>query len=235
MTGMTSLALKFFLFIFSYSPNAAFLASTLATPYIPITIPVSASSIVSKTIGMQCFPNLENEDQSKILGGAMSAPLAEIPFKLHGHLIFLEGRINELPVSLVLNNGEPTSLLNMSFVKSARLQQRGASKKVMTAAGWERRWPLRETSIVLGVVSFIPSKLYGGSLSADPPIQGVLGADLFDRFVVELNFTEKKVLLYEPRTYQSCSQGQTLDMRICDGLPLMNNPVASHGVSALAE
>ncbi len=61
------------------------------------------------------------------------------------------------------------------------------------------------------------------------PAYGIVGRALFDRFVVEINFGQKQIVLYEPARYTYRGEGEIVDLRLvgghphCDGVLVLPN------------
>ena len=153
---------------------------------------------------------------------------AEIPFELRNHLIVVQARLNSgQPVSLLLNNAEPFTLLGSIFSDSAHLPKRGGRWKSRTETGWEQRWWLRDISFDLSGLNFKPPSVSTANLPVFyPPIDGVLGADLFKHFIVEVDFTAKKLRLYDPEHYQYSKGGLELPIKLQKGLPWVQATVS---------
>lgn len=152
-----------------------------------------------------------------------ASAVAEVPFTLRDNLIILKARINgstPLPVALV--TGVPDSLVSKECAEQLRLPKRGGSWKARTVVGWDQRWSLRDVTFDLGGLHHSPRAVTAAGLPAlDPPLAGALGGDLFERFVVEIDFGGKQLRFYDPKSYHYAGTGRTLPLRLRGGVPLI--------------
>ena len=57
------------------------------------------------------------------------APSAEVPFYLAAKHIFLDGEVNEVPVSFLFDTGARSSILSASIAEKAGLEEAGDGRK----------------------------------------------------------------------------------------------------------
>ena len=167
-------------------------------------------------------------------------PLATVPFEQLDRLIFVGVRVNDSqPLRFVLSSGRLASGLSKARAGALGLLQRGRSFKARTENGWDQRWKLPGIVLQVGDTRFLPAAATAGTLpDSDPPADGVLGADLFQRFVVELDFARHVLRLYDRATFQLTNGWTTLPIAIRNGRPVLpvglgSNPSAISSGSLL--
>lgn len=63
----------------------------------------------------------------------------------------------------------------------------------------------------------------------DPPFQGVIGHELFSRYVVEINYDRGELVLHDPETYRYAGDGQVVAAEISGRQPYVAATVHSSG------
>ncbi|MEM7104316.1 MAG: PDZ domain-containing protein [Bacteroidota bacterium] len=136
---------------------------------------------------------------------------AQLPFELHNNLIVVSVRLNNtLPVKLILDTGaqytiitkrELTDLLDAMYGKKVTLY--GSDRSVELHAQLAHNIGLnlpnlvmkRQTLLVLDQDYLNLEYLLG------TPIHGILGTDIFKRFVVKIDYFKKVITLYEREVF----------------------------------
>jgi hypothetical protein len=68
-----------------------------------------------------------------------------------------------------------------------------------------------------GNIKMKPTKLY-------PKIDGVLGSEFFERFVVEIDYDKKRLIIYDPKTYHYHGKGRSYRLKSTDTTSLRMPP-----------
>ena len=149
-----------------------------------------------------------------------------IPFENHFNKIMLRTEINgTAPQSFALDTGASICAVKWTWAQASggKIEDLG----MLAIAGGEQ--PIRVG--LLGMLSFHLDGLdFTTRRSVVVPmrniepyyginIDGVVGRDLFERFVVEVDFVTQKVTLHEPRTYAATEPGSWLPMATGNGQP----------------
>lgn len=162
----------------------------------------------------------------------------EVPFELNGHVIFLPVSVNGSPAgSFVLDTGAQGSSLNTRTANTLRLPLgRGGTSHGAGGAVASHRL----TGVTLGVGEARLEKLDLAAIELAPlesntgrPIDGILGSDLFRRYVVEIDYETKLVRLYEPSGFASEGRGTSLPLRFEDQHPYVRAAVTLPGRGVL--
>ncbi len=150
-------------------------------------------------------------------------PLAEVPLEWRDGFVFVPVRINHAaPVRFLLKSGEPKSMLSKACAQELGLIQRRRAFKARLDSGWDQRWKLPRVVLGVGETHFFPANLVAGTLPASDPLAGgFLGADFFSRFVVEIDFSQARLRVYDPASYQPAEGGITVPLQLRQGLAMV--------------
>jgi hypothetical protein len=146
---------------------------------------------------------------------------ARIPFADEGRHLFVRGSLNgSEPLWLAIDTGASDSLLDAERAKALDLDLQGR-QRVAGAGGAE------EGSYASGLTVELPGVvLERRTWSTAPlaaatghPVDGILGYDLFSRFVVEIDYAGRQVRLHEPGSYEYRGAGDSLPLALQDNQP----------------
>jgi hypothetical protein len=125
-----------------------------------------------------------------------------IPFELVGNHIYLRGRVNKSgPLWFLFDTGAAASYFDARQAKALGLGLQGESKKVII------NFPgvtLRNQSFSIQPLGFW---IYDGHA-----VDGMLGYDFISRFVVEINYANRTISLFEPRSYKHRGPGEVIPL-----------------------
>jgi len=81
------------------------------------------------------------------------------------------------------------------------------------------------------LIYLIPGKEFELSSHMGININGIIGGDLFRDFIVDINYTSKRIKFYNPESYnyKKCKKCQTFDLEFYRNKPYMNLTVQSEG------
>jgi len=156
---------------------------------------------------------------------------ARVPFELYNNLIVVQAILNnEYPVNLILDTGvRPTILLDKQFADSVGLEY----QRRIDLFGVGDAAPV-EASVVIGA-SLSMNNVQSTNLSIlvlendllqlerhlGVRVDGILGYDLFSRFVVKINYQKKLIDFYEPSEFVRPPKFRQLDIEIIDSKPMI--------------
>jgi hypothetical protein len=154
-----------------------------------------------------------------------------IPFELYNNLIVLKVKYNNfLNLNFILDTGVRSAiltdvrialLLNPKFVRPIKLQGLGAGEELEAFVASGVHFSMDglvgkdQLLIVLTQDVFSLSKFLGKS------VHGLLGFEIFNRFVVEIDYKNKVLRLYEPSKYKFNGKGEVIPITIEDSKPFM--------------
>jgi predicted aspartyl protease len=139
-------------------------------------------------------------------GGACALiPLAQMPLKTRANQLLVEARINDQPVTLLVDTGAERTLLTEAAVDHLRLP-RDPHHATRTfgigspSAAWDARLP---NGIVLGPTRFPVDSVtvghFGINQAAGGSADGLLGADILLAFDVDIDAPAHRITFYRAR------------------------------------
>jgi Aspartyl protease len=157
--------------------------------------------------------------QSASIKEPTSTPIAVIPFELVVDHLYVHATLNDsFPVSAVIDSGAPDSVFDNSL----------AMKFGLTLSGGRPIPGFGNDTLTQGHTIAIKSvNLYGAILNKDAadsvPLDSVsqllgrqtdavIGSELFNKYVVEVNYLKRELHLYEPNTYIEPKEGCQLQL-----------------------
>jgi hypothetical protein len=149
---------------------------------------------------------------------APSGSVAVVPFELYHNRVYLMVKVNGAgPLRLILDTGSVVSGLNQARARDLGLQLKG--KGEMRGNG-EKTTPIelaKNVSFGLGgvelvekavaVFSFQDFESYEGRA-----VDGILGINLFYRYIAEIDYANKTLKLYEPKGYAYSGDGEIVPL-----------------------
>jgi len=156
----------------------------------------------------------------------LDAPLPiTLPFRTERGWVIVAGRVNGgEPIDFVLDTGAGM----LSVLTSTATDHLGFDVSQMRRLGPDddlgvpTAAPQRDVDVALGPLTLVGQTLLAIPLStlacrptASPPFQGVLGYELFHRYVVEFDYDRGVVVLHDPQQYVPAEDAQlvALDIR----------------------
>jgi predicted aspartyl protease len=129
------------------------------------------------------------------------------------------------PVWFIVDTGAESSVISSEL--ATKLHLKPAGKTVGTGgAGTAQATRFNAVSIKLPNVEMSNLTIYGlpiDSFSAPfgKRISGIIGYDIIKEFVVEIDYTNRKINLYGPQSYQYSGAGEIFDLTFEENLPFI--------------
>ena len=182
-------------------------------------------------ISVNCY----SQDTFKIIGGQESYAMS---FKLINNLIIIPVKVNSSELNFLLDTGvNNTIMFNLSVEDSLKLKNtqkirlRGLGEGDYIDAIKSTNNQFRIGKIANGyhMIYLIPGKEFDLSSSLGVNINGIIGGDLFRDFIVDINYTTKRLKLYNPNNYiyKRCKKCQIFDLDFYKNKPYINLIVQS--------
>jgi membrane-associated protease RseP (regulator of RpoE activity) len=155
---------------------------------------------------------------------ARSAPVATIPFHLNGTAIVLPVQIaHSDTLWFALDTGAGNTSVNMPVAERLGLAFGGKSTAQGAAGSVEAR-QLKPFDIQIGSVTLKSEHgsafLYVGlSPRMGHALEGIVGSELFRRYVVEIDYAHSTLRLYEPSDFHYAGTGERLPLTYTYNLP----------------
>jgi outer membrane lipoprotein-sorting protein len=144
----------------------------------------------------------------------------EIPFVLNSNHIYVPVSIDgSKPLSFILDTGAGMPVLDMETAKNLSLKTVGKFEGRGAGEGTQeinfvtlqnvQLGDLVIDSVSAGTISLKPLSKYEGM-----PDDGILGYDIFSKFVVKIDYENQKLTLYEPSSFEYAGKGEILPITL---------------------
>ncbi|MFT3692087.1 MAG: aspartyl protease family protein [Kofleriaceae bacterium] len=139
------------------------------------------------------------------------APNTVLPIEMYRNLPTTEVTINGKPGTFIIDTGAEVTVINMSRVAGLGLKTVGAGS--IGGGGGDIGFAyIQDVGMTMPGVELQHQTVAAVPLDAmEPlfghPIDGILGYDFLSRFVVEIDYANKKMTLHDPATFQATGAG----------------------------
>lgn len=148
------------------------------------------------------------------------------PFCFVSNIILLPVLIQgKGPFWFILDTGSSLSVVDDTLVRNLDLQHTGVYPGITNDLA-NRNIIEADYSVFGNRIShgaFLSVSLDRASRFVGQKISGILGMDFIGRFVLEVNYTDKTVILWKPATYSYQGNGKVLPIVFESGRPAVNN------------
>jgi hypothetical protein len=160
-----------------------------------------------------------------------------IPFELTNNLVVLQGSINNSkPLFLLLDTGASGSVINESRAKELGLNLEGQTKAATgngpVEASFVRGVTLNVSGMEFPNLTLTSIRLSGLEAGFGRPVDGILGYEIFNRFVVEIDYISRIVTIHDPKSYEYSGSGQAIPLMIKDNRPFVRGKIMQVGTKA---
>ena len=197
----------------------------VATSYV-INMGDTAYDIRSTLTNIELNPQLSDDlfkipsAQEKDYKFPPGKDFVEIPFVLNSNHIHIPVKISEArPLNFILDSGAGMPVLDTQTAKDLGLKTVGkfegrgvgeATQEVnLVTLSSVRFGDLIIDSVSAATIGLKPLSKYEGL-----PVEGILGYDVFSRFVVKIDYEKQKLTLYEPSSFQYEGKGESLPITL---------------------
>ncbi len=154
-----------------------------------------------------------------------TAEVATIPFELYKNNIYIEAMINSEPIKLILDTGAGASIISLEHAHRMglnlkdRIEVSGAGAgsivgNLIEGASFNFKGIDNYSLPILLALPMSDLKPYAGR-----ELSGIIGYDLFKRFIVEVDYERRLLKLYEPVDFKYSGDGERIPLSI-----KMNHP-----------
>ena len=162
---------------------------------------------------------------------AQSRRPRRIPFETTNNLVILRGSINgSKPLDFILDTGASTSVISDSRAKDLGLKLEGKTDATTQGGSIEASFvkgvSLNLSGIEFPAMTLAAIRLSGLEAGLGRKIDGILGYEIFNRFVVEIDYVSKVVTFYEPEVYKYSGRGEIIPISIEDNTPFVTGRIA---------
>jgi hypothetical protein len=163
-------------------------------------------------------------------------PVAVIPFSENGKLVSLQVRVGgSAPRPFTLDSGASASVVDSGVARALRMHAAGSRAGTGAGAGTVRFALYHGVPLALDGARWVAPTVYGISLrQAGTAVQedGLVGSDLFFRYVVDVDYDAHRISLYEPKTFRYAGPGAAIPLSIVKHLSYANVTVKVRGRAA---
>jgi predicted aspartyl protease len=149
-----------------------------------------------------------------------------MPFDLCNNVIFLRVNVNNVkgskPLAFILDTGASGTVIAQEAAKSLGLRGDG-EVSVSASGGSTTSTSVKNVTIRLSKQAQIPDmslsiiNLKGLEPGLGRRVDGILGYELFQRFVVEIDYVAKTIHLHEPATFSPGRQAKVFPITLGEG------------------
>lgn len=207
------------------------LSRRLATIAAAVGLALCLSACDQITMARLYFANNGTDVQLK-----QALPLT-LPFREENGWVIVAARVNGAPADFVLDTG--ASML--AILTSAKTEALGLDMSEVRRIGDADSLAAIQAAVQPSVdIDFGPLALPGQTVLAipvetlkcsgeipEPPFQGVIGHELFHRYVVEINYDRGEVVLHDPGTYRYTGTGEVVPAEISGRQPFVQAHVTA--------
>jgi hypothetical protein len=169
-----------------------------------------------------CFPQKLEEIPKKDGGGkdyrfVSDSGFIKVPFELVSNHVYLKAKVNDsLYLNFLLDTGAQTSYLDLSKAFELKIK-RVDRQKVRKVSFSDDVSFFRLDSIKIGNLTIFDQDVVGLSLSPlskfeGTTLDGILGYDFLQRFVVEIDYINQILTIYEPDKFNYTGEGEVLTL-----------------------
>ena len=158
-----------------------------------------------------------------------------VPFEANNNLVIVQTSVNSSkPLSFILDTGASGTVISEKAAKDLGLKLEGQAKASAQGgeieAAFVKNASLRlSKDIELPKLTLAAIRLSGLEAGTGHKIDGILGYEIFNRFVVEIDYASKLVKFYEPQNYKYAGRGKTISITVEDDTPFVRAEVAPAG------
>jgi Aspartyl protease/PDZ domain len=178
------------------------------------------SSLPFSIIVALLFARAELFAQQQEIAASPPEPVAKVSFELFHNRVYLPVEVNgHGPFELVLDTGAASSGVNEAIAQSIGLQDTGKAQlagngesRIKIAVAKDVVFRVGAAEVQEKTVAIVPLRQLESHEGR--AIAGVLGVDLFHRFIVLIDYSDKTLALYEPQGFTYHGTGEVVPLHI---------------------
>ncbi|WP_422358519.1 aspartyl protease family protein [Reichenbachiella sp.] len=157
-------------------------------------------------------------------------PVASFPFEQYGSHSFIKVKVNNSEeLDFIFDTGDGLTVLNID--RAIELGMKAGSNATTTSAeGTISGKLVKHNELTVGGAPVHNIKVYETSLnhleiSIGRDIDGIIGYDILNNYVVSMNFDTKMIDLYDPSTYKYNGTGKMMSINLTSFIPHISGQV----------
>ncbi len=182
-----------------------------------------------------CSSKLTAQDRFFIKNNSKSYAIS---FKMVNNLIVLPIEVNGSKLNFLLDTGvNNTIMFNLSLEDSTKLKNThkirirglGVGSYINAIRSKNNVFKIGNILNAQHMIYLIPGKEFDLSARMGMDINGIVGGDLFRDFIVDINYTSKRIKFYNPNSYvfKDCKKCETFDLTFNRNKPYVDIKVKS--------
>lgn len=176
-----------------------------------------------------------------VLGTGSATAATAIPFELCDNMVLVPVRVNGSgPHSFLLDTGASTSFLNQTLADTLGVGTGGqhdakvGAGESSTKLGFAKGVALSLPGVDLPVQTLAVVPLAGIEAAIGHKLGGIVGADLFKRYVVTIDYAGRVVKLDDPKTFAYRGTSEGIAIRLSGGRAFFKATVTPAGGAPIA-
>jgi predicted aspartyl protease len=166
---------------------------------------------------------------------AMRVPVATIPFELTSDKPFVEVHVNGKPLSFVLDTGDNAGWVIATSraeelgidLKDEQTVRMGAGEGVEVVMGNASGLTFAVGDITMTDQTAIVFPLRHVAEFEGRPIDGLIGVNFFERYVVRIDYEHRRLAFYEPETFKYWGDGTVVPLEMLAGWPTVRSTIVT--------
>jgi len=157
-----------------------------------------------------------------------------VPFELANNLIVVKARVNSSgPLHFIFDTGASISVIDPQSAKALGLRAKGKLKLEATG-GWVQSGLIGPVSLSLAGVTVFNQTLATVDLDVIAPlfgfkVDGIIGHDFINNFVVEIDYAAGLMNLYETNSYTYSGAGESIPIELVEKTPFARGRIVLNG------
>lgn len=152
-----------------------------------------------------------------VAAAATGTPVAVLQAHANGKLLALHVRVGHRPFEFVVDTGAPHTVIDSAAATMLALPVRSEDRQRGAGQGTVRELHVAPLDVGLGPVSLHvddPLVIDLANTGTSQAIDGLVGADLFERYVVRMDPLRRTLTLFEPATFRHPGPGTTVPLHV---------------------
>ncbi|UXI68454.1 aspartyl protease family protein [Tahibacter amnicola] len=149
-----------------------------------------------------------------------------VPFELVNNHIFVTARVDGKPLHVLVDTGGanilvPQAVQRLALKSEGQLVARGVGEKAVDLG------MTRAQSLTLAGLTFEQPSFYVIDLDVLPqvegvPVDGILGYEVFRRFIVRIDYAARTLHLYDPSSFTPPAKATAMSFALTERIPLID-------------
>ncbi|MFY0627348.1 MAG: aspartyl protease family protein [Reichenbachiella sp.] len=151
-------------------------------------------------------------------------PVATLPIEQYGDHTFIKVKVNGSPeLDYIFDTGDGLAILNINKATELGINS-GSDETITSAEGSISGKRVKHNEFLIGGAPIHNVELHETDLthleiSIGKDIDGIIGYDLLKNYIVEMNFDEMFMKLYDPSSYKYAGAGKAFDIKLTSYIP----------------